>query len=301
MKEWRISNMNNEMKNEKKAADCMVLSIINNKGGVGKTATTLIMADLLAYLDFRVLVLDLDGQSNVSLTLHSYVKESASSVSGRTEPEQENIFEVFVDRIRTKEEIIKLINHTNIQGVDIIPSSNRFNNIEKNLEDCYKSPFILNKAIRAIKDEYDFVLIDNSPSMNFFTLNSIVASDYIITPVRSEDYSKKGVVEILDKLNQIKDEYDLDHVKFLGAFLTQADSRTNVYKECVQEYRNEIADKFFNTCIRRDTKIEQMQKKHIPMLQLSTDSNALIDYCNLLLEMDILPDEAKEKLMMSVN
>ncbi|SET42942.1 chromosome partitioning protein [Lacrimispora sphenoides] len=293
--------MCNNIKNTIKAGIFNVISIINNKGGVGKTATTLILAELLAYLGFRVLVLDLDGQSNVSLTLHSYVKESLSSVSGRTAPEQENIFEVFVDRLKEKTEITRLIKHTNILGVDIIPSSNRFNNIEKNLEDCYKSPFILSKAIKAVKEDYDFVLIDNSPSMNFFTLNSIVASDYIITPVRSEDYSKKGVVEILDKLNQIKDEYDLDNVKFLGAFLTQADSRTNVYKECVQEYKDEIADKFFNTCIRRDTKIEQMQKKHIPMLQLSNDSNALIDYCNLLLEMDILPDEAKEKLIMSIS
>jgi len=284
-----------------KSADCKVVSIINNKGGVGKTATTLILAELLAYLGFRVLVLDLDGQSNVSLTLHAYVKESASCVSGRTAPEQENIFEVFVDRLKAKAEILRLIKHTNIPGVDIIPSSNRFNNIEKNLEDCYKSPFILNKAIRSVKEDYNFILIDNSPSMNFFTLNSIVASDYIITPVRSEDYSKKGVVEILDKLNQIKDEYDLDNAKFLGVFLTQADSRTNVYKACVQEYQDEIADKFFSTSIRRDTKIEQMQKYHTPMLELSNDSNALIDYCYLLLEMDILPDVAREKLMRSVN
>lgn len=293
--------MCNNMKTNIEKMICVVISIINNKGGVGKTASTLILAELLAYLGFRVLVIDLDGQSNVSLTLHAYVKESASSVSGRTAPEQENVFEVFVDRLKTKAEILKLIVHTNISGVDIIPSNNRFNNIEKNLEDCYKSPFILNKAINAVREDYDFILIDNSPSMNFFTLNSIVASDYIITPVRSEDYSKKGVIEILDKLNQIRDEYDLDRVKFLGAFLTQADSRTNVYKECVQEYRDEIADKFFNTCIRRDTKIEQMQKKHMPMLQLSTDSNALIDYCNLLLEMNILPEEAKEKLMMSIS
>lgn len=293
--------MLNEVKNVENSLVCRVISIINNKGGVGKTATTLILAELLAYLGFRVLVIDLDGQSNVSLTLHAYVKESASSVSGRTAPEQENVFEIFVDRLKTKADVLRLILHTNIPGVHILPSSNRFNNIEKNLEDCYKSPFILSKAIRAVTEDYDYILIDNSPAMNFFTLNSIVASDYIITPVRSEDYSKKGVVEILDKLNQIRDEYDLDKVKFLGAFLTQADSRTNVYRECVQEYRDEIADKFFNTCIRRDTKIEQMQKRHIPMLQLSNDSNAFIDYCNLLLEMDILPDNAKEKLILSIS
>lgn len=280
---------------------CKVLSVINNKGGVGKTTTTLIISELLAYLGFRVLVIDLDGQSNASVTLHAYVDEPISGVTGRTAPLQENIFEVFVDRLKAPADLSKVVKATNIHGIDIIPSNNRFENIEKNLEDCYRSPFILSRAIKAVCNDYDFIVIDNSPAMNFFTLNSIVASNYIITPVRVEDYSKKGVKQILDKLNQIKDEYDLEQVNFLGVFITQAESRTNAFKERIKDYESEIGDKLFSTCIRRDTKIEQMESKHIPMLELSTESNALVDYCNLLLEMDILPESAQELLMRSVS
>lgn len=278
---------------------CKSISIINNKGGVGKTTTTLVLAEVLAYLDKKVLVIDLDGQSNTSLTLHSYVQESEASINGRVAPTQENIFEVFVDRIRDKEKLLKLVYKTNIRGVDIIPSSGRFKNIEKNLEECYRSPFILSKALKAIKYEYDYIIIDNSPAMNFFTLNSIVASDLIITPVRVEEYSKKGVKEILDTFNQIKYEYDLS-VEFLGVFLTQVNTRTNIYKERIENYRNEIKEKLFSTVIRQDTKIEQMESKHKPILEISADSNALIDYCNLLLEMNILDEQAKEILKESI-
>ena len=148
-------------KKEKKVM-CRTMSIVNNKGGVGKTTTTLVLAELLAYLNKKVLVIDLDGQSNTTLTLHSYVQESEASINGRVAPIQENIFEVFVDRIREKEKLSKLIYKTNINGVDIIPSSSRFKNIEKNLEECYRSPFILAKAIKVIKDDYDYIIKDNT-------------------------------------------------------------------------------------------------------------------------------------------
>lgn len=109
---------------------CKVISAVNNKGGVGKTTTILLMAELLAYLDQKVLVIDLDGQSNSSLALHSYVEESEASIAGRVPPKQENIFELFVDRLRSHDEVMKLVYPTNIKGVSIIPSSKRFSKIE---------------------------------------------------------------------------------------------------------------------------------------------------------------------------
>lgn len=279
---------------------CKILSIINNKGGVGKTTSTLVLSELLGYLGKKVLVIDLDGQSNASLTLHSYVQESDASVAGRIAPLQENIFEIFTERIRDQENLSRVIYRTNIDNIDIIPSSNRFKNIERNLEECYRSPFILSKAVKVLKNQYDYILIDNAPALNFFTLNSIVASDYVITPVRVEDYSKKGVREILDTLNQIKEEYDLE-TKFLGVFVTQANIITNIHKERIQDYEKEIGDKLFKTVIRRDTKIEQMESKHKPILSIGVDSNALIDYCNLLIEMNILDEQSEEILKKSIS
>ena len=278
----------------------IVISAVNNKGGVAKTTSVLLMAELMAYLGEKVLVVDLDGQSNAALALHSYVEETESSIMGRTAPSQENIFEVFVDRLRTKEELQKVIYSTNIPGISIIPSSKRFSRIESCLMDCYKGPFVLSKALRSVKDEFDFILIDNAPALDFFTTNSIAASDYIITPVREDGFSRKGLKEILDAVNEIKEEHDLTHVKFLGTFLTQVDPRTNIVKERIADYQKTIQDLLFKTFIRRDTKIAQMESKFVPMLQHSLESNALIDYCHLLLEMDILEEEKKIKLQRSI-
>ena len=278
----------------------VVISAINNKGGVAKTTSILLLAELMAYLGGKVLVVDLDGQSNASLALHSYVEETESSIMGRTAPKQENIFEVFVDRLKTKEEIYNVIYPTNISGISIIPSSKRFSQIERSLMDCYKSPFVLSKVMRAIKDDFDFILIDNAPALDFFTANSIAASDYIITPVREDGFSRKGLKEILDAVNNIKDEHDLMNVKFLGTFLTQVDPRTNVVKERILDYQKTIPDLLFKTYIRRDTKIAQMESKFVPMLQHSLESNALVDYCHLLLEMNILDADKRTLLLQSI-
>ena len=279
---------------------CKVMCSVNNKGGVGKTTSILVLAELLAYLGEKVLVIDLDGQSNLSLALHTYVEETESSIMGRTEPAQRNIFEVFVDRLRTAEELQKVIYPTNISGIDIIPSSKRYTWIESAMMDCYKSPFVLSKAIKALKGEYDYILIDNAPSLDWFTTNSIAASDYVITPIREDGFSKKGLKEILDIVNAIKYEHDLDHVKFLGTFLTQVDPRTTAVKERIREYQETIPELLFSTYIRRDTKIVQIESKFIPLLEHSVDSNALIDYCHLLLEMGILSEPAKDKLLQSI-
>lgn len=131
-------------------------------------------------------------------------------------------------------------------------------------------------------------------------MNAIAASDYIITPVREDGFSKKGLKEILDVVNDIKEEHDLDHVKFLGTFLTQVDARTKVVQERLADYRQSIPDLLFKTYIRRDTKIAQMESKFVPMLSHSLESNALIDYCHLLLEMNVLGEEQKNKLLMSI-
>lgn len=279
---------------------CKVISAVNNKGGVAKTTSILLLAELLAYLDQRVLVIDLDGQSNVSLALHAYVEEPEAGIMGRIPPLQENIFEVFVDRLRKREDVMKVIYSTNIPGISIIPSSKRFSRIQSCLADCYKGPFVLAKAIRSIKDDFDFILIDNAPALDFFTTNSIAASDYIITPVREDGFSRKGLKEILDVVNDIKEEHDLEHVRFLGTFLTQVDPRTNVVKERIRDYQNTIPELLFKTYIRRDTKIAQMESRFVPMLQHSLESKALIDYCHLLLEMKILRETERIKLLKSI-
>ena len=232
-----------------------ILSVVNNKGGVAKTTSILIFSELLAYLGKKVLVVDLDGQSNLSLALHQYVEDTSASIAGRIAPSKKNIAEIFKERPKKKEQLLDFIYPTPIKNISIIPSSKRF--------------------------------------------NSIVASDYIVTPIREDGFSKKGLFEIMETINNLTEEYDLS-LTFLGAFLTQVNPSTIAVKERIREYKESIPDYFFNTYIRKDTKIAQIESEFKPILEHSLDSNALLDYSHLLLELGILDDLSKQRLEMSL-
>ena len=183
----------------------------------------------------------------------------------------------------------------------MLQSSKRFKNIDNDiLRNAGNNNILLKKALKTVDDDYDFILIDNAPANNILTVNSIIASDYILVPVRVEDFSYKGLKETMRDIAYIKDEHDLD-VEFLGAFITQADKQTIAYRERKEKYEVELNNKFFGTAIRRDTKVEQIESKMVSMLNHSLSSNALLDYANLLLETKLLDSKAEERLKMSIS
>lgn len=277
-----------------------IISIINNKGGVGKTTSTSVIAELLAYLGKAVLVVDLDAQSNLSMFFHEHDEDDQEVLSGFKQPQKQNIYELFKYKYRNKEEVQKLIRRTNIEGIDIIPSSKRLKKTPSELiNDTGNINVILKRALKSITENYDFILIDNAPANNILTVNSMFASDYILIPVRVESFSYKGLRETLSSILYIKEEHDLE-IEFLGAFITQVNSQTNVYKEIKAQYELELGNKFFKTPVRIDTKINEIEVNLKPLLSYSLESNALIDYAKLMLEMDILDKNSKEILCKSI-
>lgn len=279
-----------------------VISIINNKGGVGKTTSTAIMAELLAYLGERVLCIDLDQQSNLSMQLGCYIEDSTDVINGIQFPENENIAELFKFRYREKENVQKLIKRTVIKNLDMIPSSKRHKQTQRNINanETGNNNIILKKALAAVRDQYDFILIDNAPASDILTVNSMFASDYVITPVRVEGYSYKGLKETLDSIIYIKEEHDIDNLNFLGVFITQAEINTNVYKDINETYASNLGTKFLKTPIRKDTKVPEIETEFKPILQHSPDTNAVFDYSKLLLELKILDSDAEEKLLHAI-
>lgn len=270
-----------------------VISIINNKGGVGKTTSTGILAELLAFLGNKVLCIDLDQQSNLSMMFKAYIQDSEAVINWREAPAEENITELFRYRYKDKEEVERLIKSTPIKNLFIIPSSDRHektpNNIQ--LESISNNNTILKKAIATIKNDYDYILIDNAPASDILTVNSMFASNYILTPVRVEGFSYKGLADTLDTIRYIKEEHDLDYVEFLGAYLTQIKVNTNIYKDLKDSYVDELGTKFLNTPIREDIKIAEIETEFKPILEYAQNTNAVYDYSRLLLEMNILPEE----------
>lgn len=279
-----------------------VISIINNKGGVGKTTSTGIIAEIFAYLDKRVLVVDLDGQSNITMLFNRFKEDSRDVITGIIPPEEENIAELMLRRYREKDKVASIIKDTNINGIDIIPSSKRHEKTADRLmiAQTGNNNIILKKALDTVKEDYDFILIDNGPRSDILTVNSMFASDFILVPVRVEEYSYKGLAETMNDIFYIKDEHGLDNPELLGVFITQAELNTKACKNMRNEYESELNEKFFKTLIRKDTKISDMNSSLKPILELAPNTNAVFDYCELILEMRILDDEANTVLKKTI-
>lgn len=275
-----------------------VISIINNKGGVGKTTSTGILAELLAFLGCRVLCVDLDESSNLSMLFNCYVQDSPAVLNWRDKPEQENITELFRYRYRTREEVLPLVQSTHIKNLYMIPSSKRHKKTPDQVvsERLSNNNTILKKALATIKDDFDYILIDNAPASNILTVNSMFASDYILTPVRIEGFSYSGLKETLDTIVYIKEEHDVENVNFLGTYITQAERQTNLYKDLKESYTGELGGKFFQTSIRKDIRVGEIETVYKPILEYAPNTNVIYDYSKLLLEMGILPED-KQRIL----
>lgn len=161
-----------------------------------------------------------------------------------------------------------------------------------------QSPF---NRRRTIKDEYDYILIDNAPANDILTVNSMFASDMVLVPVRVEGFSHKGLQETLDTIIYIKEEHDLDHLKFGGTFITQAEKNTVIFKDLFESYESTLAEKFLKTAIRKDIKVCELESIFKPLLEYCPNSNVVFDYSKLILELNILDEDAASNLAHAIN
>ena len=275
-----------------------IISLINNKGGVGKTTSTGVIAELLSYLGAKVLCVDIDQQSNLSMMFNCYVEDSDAVIDGIEPPAENNVAELFKYRYRNADDVRSIIKKTPIRNLDIIPSSKRHKRTQLNINanETGNNNIILKKALNTVHNDYDYILIDNAPASDVLTVNSMFASDYVLTPVRVEAFSYKGLKETLDSIAYIKEEHDLENCNFLGAFITQAELNTNIYKDLNKQYQQELGAKFLKTPIRKDIKISEVETVFVPLLEYCSTANAIFDYANLILELNILTDHEQSLL-----
>lgn len=283
-------------------SDKRILSFINNKGGVGKTTSVAIIAQILAFLGKKVLMIDLDQQSNLSMLFNQYEEDSDEIVNGIENAENPNIYELFKLRLKEKNDIEKLIRPTAIENLFIIPSSKRHKNTQLNvsMNEIGNNNIILKKALRAVKNDYDLILIDNAPANDILTVNSMFASDSILVPVRMEGFSYKGLQETMESVLYIKEEHEIDGAEFDGVFITQAETNTNIYKDLKDTYITELENKFLKTPIRKDISVSEIETNFEPILKHSPDTNVIFDYAKLILEMKILDFEAEQQLLRAI-
>ena len=278
-----------------------VISVINNKGGTGKTTSVLVISQLLAYLGKKILVVDYDSQANSSMSLGHLIIDTPEIVNGTEPPKELNISDLMKGRYRTREAVQSVIYPSSIDGIDLIPSSKRHKQTPYNIlfNSAANNNVILKRALQSVRDDYDFILIDNAPADDILTTNSLYASDFIICPANAESYSRKGIEETLDNVLQIKEDFDIP-VTVKGVFLTRVEANTIIFRELYSELQKSLQDMFFETYISKDIKASEAISQNQPILQYCPSTRCIFDYARLILEMDILDEKSSILLKTSI-
>ncbi|BDF45173.1 chromosome partitioning protein ParA [Lachnospiraceae bacterium] len=276
-----------------------IISVQNNKGGVGKSVSVGFISQLLAYLDKRVLVVDLDPQSNLTMMLGAFIEDSDDVIDGIATSPVKNISDLFIGRYAIKEDVESCIHDTIIENIKIIPSSPRHANTLSILHQDNKMGninIILKKALATVKDDYDYILIDSAPTIDALTTNSLYCSDLVLTPVEDSDFSLKGLRETIRLIQKTKEQYGLD-MTFGGAFLTRSERNTNSFKIFNNKYHSQLGEYMLNTSISKDVKVKEISSMCVPILSYCPNTSSVIDYSKLIIELHILDDDAQQELI----
>ncbi|MCB9799838.1 MAG: ParA family protein [Candidatus Omnitrophica bacterium] len=239
-----------------------IFSFCNQKGGVGKTTSTINMATLLGMKGYKVLVIDMDSQAN------------STSGLGEEKPALEfTAYQLFVDNSDPSQ----LIKKTVQKNVDLIASCADLSGAELDLVDQDRREFILKGELEKLKNQYDFIFIDCPPSLGLITINCLTASDYIIIPLQCEYYALEGLGQLLNTFQLVKQNLNQE-LEVGGVLMTMADLRTNLTQQVIEEVRNYFKDKVFGTIIPRAVKISEAPSFGQPAVVYDTHNRGTIAY-----------------------
>ena len=254
-----------------------VISRANQKGGVGKTTTSINISTILAKKGKRVLLIDADPQGN------------ATSGIGIEKKTEKSIYDVIIEETEIEEVVLE----TQVKNLKICPSNINLAGAEVELVSMMSREYRLKERIEEEKENYDYIIIDCPPSLGLITLNAFTASDSVLIPVQCEYYALEGLEQLMNTVNLVKKHLNKE-LELEGAVLTMYDARTNLSNQVVKEVKNYFEDKVYKTVIPRNVRLSEAPSFGMPISLYDPKSKGAKCYDKLVKE--ILKKNEEEKL-----
>lgn len=241
----------------------MIISIANQKGGVGKTVTSINLAAGLSLLKRKTLLIDMDPQGHSSI---SFLDEKF--------PEKD-LFKVFRGELSPQEAIIE-----SSEGVFVVPTTISLSKIERDLVTEIDGHFALKDILERVRDEYDYIIIDTPPALGMLTINCLVASEFIVIPVQASYLSLEGTDDLLDTISRVKQRLN-PKLKILGSLVTIHDKRTVLAKDVVGRIGDLFGDQTFSTTISKSVRLEESPAYRESIFKYAPDSVSAEEYLSV--------------------
>ncbi len=242
-----------------------VISLANQKGGVGKTTTAINLGASLAVLEKKTLIIDADPQANATSGTGFDIKKVKTS-----------IYECLIDDVDPK----RIVLNSELENLDLIPSHIDLVGAEIEMLNMPEREYMLKKVVEKVKDDYDYVLIDCSPSLGLITVNALSASDSVILPVQCEYFALEGLGKLLNTIKIIQNRLNTD-LEVEGFLLTMYDARLRLSNQVVEEVRRHFQDMVFETIIQRNIKLSEAPSFGKPVIMYDAESKGAVNYLNL--------------------
>ena len=242
-----------------------IIAVANQKGGVGKTTTSINLAACLAEKGKKVLAVDMDPQGNLTSGL-GVDKDSV----------EKSIYELIIGEVDIKE----VINKEVLENLDIIPTSIDLSAAEIELIGVYDKEYILRNAIDQVKDQYDFVIIDCPPSLSMLTINAMTTADSVIVPIQCEYYALEGLSQLIHTVELVKDRLN-SKLEIEGVVFTMYDARTNLSLQVVENVKDNLQQNIYKTIIPRNIRLAEAPSYGLPINKYDPKSTGAESYMRL--------------------